>query len=162
MIVRRTWPDGSASTFMVSPSTMSSKRITPPTSERIGMLCGSHSHSIWPRVICWPSSTVMMAPSGTSYFSSSRPFGSRIWISPLRDRAIGFPSSLTTMFRPTNLTLPSRFDLTSFSSTARVATPPMWNVRIVSWVPGSPIDWAAMMPTAMPPSTIWPVARSMP
>ena len=30
------------------------------------------------------------------------------------------------------------------------ATPPVWNVRIVSWVPGSPIDWAAMMPTASP------------
>ena len=47
---------------------------------------------------------------------------------------------------PTYLTLPSRFALTSFSSTPRVATPPMWKVRMVSWVPGSPIDWAAMMP----------------
>src|SRR5581483_3610496 len=27
------------------------------------------------------------------------------------------------------------------------ATPPVWNVRIVSCVPGSPIDCAAMMPT---------------
>jgi len=26
----------------------------------------------------------------------------------------------------------------------------MWNVRIVSCVPGSPIDWAAMTPTASP------------
>ena len=32
------------------------------------------------------------------------------------------------------------------------ATPPVWNVRIVSWVPGSPIDWAATMPTASPTS----------
>ena len=32
------------------------------------------------------------------------------------------------------------------------ATPPVWNVRMVSCVPGSPIDWAAMMPTASP---IW-------
>ena len=32
------------------------------------------------------------------------------------------------------------------------ATPPVWNVRIVSCVPGSPIDWAAMMPTASPTS----------
>ena len=30
------------------------------------------------------------------------------------------------------------------------ATPPVWNVRIVSCVPGSPIDCAAMMPTASP------------
>ena len=63
---------------------------------------------------------------------------------------------------PTYLTVPSRLALTSFSSTPRVATPPMWKVRIVSCVPGSPIDWAAMMPTAMPSSTSWPVARSMP
>ena len=33
---------------------------------------------------------------------------------------------------------------------SRPATPPVWNVRIVSCVPGSPIDWAAMMPTASP------------
>ena len=45
---------------------------------------------------------------------------------------------------------------------ALVATPPMWNVRIVNWVPGSPIDWAAMIPTAIPSSTRLPVARSMP
>ena len=30
------------------------------------------------------------------------------------------------------------------------ATPPVWNVRMVSCVPGSPMDWAAMMPTASP------------
>ena len=38
------------------------------------------------------------------------------------------------------------------------ATPPVWNVRIVSCVPGSPIDCAAMMPTASPisqPSRRW-------
>jgi hypothetical protein len=42
------------------------------------------------------------------------------------------------------------------------ATPPVWNVRIVSCVPGSPIDCAAMMPTATPISTSLPVARSRP
>ena len=42
------------------------------------------------------------------------------------------------------------------------ATPPVWNVRIVSWVPGSPIDCAAMMPTASPEPTISPVARLRP
>ena len=42
------------------------------------------------------------------------------------------------------------------------AVPPMWNVRMVSWVPGSPMDWAAMTPTAMPISTSLPVARSRP
>jgi DNA-directed RNA polymerase subunit beta' len=42
------------------------------------------------------------------------------------------------------------------------ATPPVWNVRMVSCVPGSPIDWAAMMPTAWPMSTSRPVARLRP
>ena len=32
------------------------------------------------------------------------------------------------------------------------AMPPVWNVRMVSCVPGSPIDWAAMTPTASPSS----------
>jgi hypothetical protein len=40
--------------------------------------------------------------------------------------------------------------------------PPMWKVRIVSCVPGSPIDCAAMMPTASPTFTIVPRARSRP
>jgi len=42
------------------------------------------------------------------------------------------------------------------------AVPPMWKVRIVSWVPGSPIDWAAMTPTASPMLTLVPRARSRP
>ena len=29
-------------------------------------------------------------------------------------------------------------------------TPPVWKVRMVSCVPGSPMDWAAMTPTASP------------
>ncbi len=45
---------------------------------------------------------------------------------------------------------------------SRPATPPVWNVRMVSCVPGSPIDWAAMMPTASPMPTSWPVARLRP
>ena len=40
--------------------------------------------------------------------------------------------------------------------------PPVWNVRIVSCVPGSPIDWAAMTPTASPTSMALPVASDMP
>jgi hypothetical protein len=38
----------------------------------------------------------------------------------------------------------------------------MWNVRMVSCVPGSPIDWAAMTPTASPMLTGVPRARSRP
>ncbi len=42
------------------------------------------------------------------------------------------------------------------------ATPPVWKVRIVNWVPGSPIDWAATTPTASPTSTDLLVARFLP
>ena len=45
---------------------------------------------------------------------------------------------------------------------SRAAVPPMWKVRMVSWVPGSPMDWAAMMPTVSPTLTRWPRARSRP
>ena len=50
------------------------------------------------------------------------------------------------------LSLTTPFDLISMLLTAaeRDAAPPMWKVRIVSCVPGSPIDWAAMTPTASP------------
>ena len=42
------------------------------------------------------------------------------------------------------------------------ATPPVWNVRMVSCVPGSPIDWAATMPTASPIIAVLPVAIARP
>ena len=42
------------------------------------------------------------------------------------------------------------------------AMPPVWNVRIVSWVPGSPIDCAAMIPTASPIWAMLPVAIERP
>ena len=45
---------------------------------------------------------------------------------------------------------------------SRPATPPVWKVRSVSCVPGSPIDWAAMMPTASPIATTLPVAGATP
>jgi hypothetical protein len=47
-------------------------------------------------------------------------------------------------------------------SETRDAVPPTWNVRIVSCVPGSPIDSAAMTPTASPISTALPLARLRP
>ena len=42
------------------------------------------------------------------------------------------------------------------------AMPPVWKVRIVSCVPGSPIDWAAMTPTASPSSMCRLVASERP
>ena len=68
--------------------------------------------------------------------SLARPFGLRA------------SNSSTTRGRPCVMSAP--------------ATPPVWNVRRVSCVPGSPIDWAAMMPTASPIATSLPVAIATP
>ena len=49
--------------------------------------------------------------------------------------------------------VPADFDSICEAAAVRDAAPPMWNVRIVSCVPGSPIDCAAMTPTASPTLT---------
>ena len=41
-------------------------------------------------------------------------------------------------------------------------TPPVWKVRMVSCVPGSPMDCAAITPTASPTSMSLPVASDPP
>jgi hypothetical protein len=58
--------------------------------------------------------------------------------------------------------VPAVLDLDVVAAAAREAAPPMWKVRIVSCVPGSPIDCAAITPTASPMLTMWPRARSRP
>jgi len=47
-------------------------------------------------------------------------------------------------------TLPSKFAINLLSSEMFPATPPTWNVLNVNCVPGSPIDCAAITPTASP------------
>ena len=42
------------------------------------------------------------------------------------------------------------------------AIPPEWKVLIVNCVPGSPIDCAAIIPTASPMFTGLPVAKFLP
>ena len=42
------------------------------------------------------------------------------------------------------------------------AVPPTWNVLIVNCVPGSPIDWAEIIPIASPTWTILPLDKSLP
>jgi len=61
-----------------------------------------------------------------------------------------FPSlSLPTTVRKSSIeTSPSNFAINLFSSEILPATPPTWNVLSVNWVPGSPIDCAAITPTA--------------
>ena len=75
----------------------------------------------------------------------TRPLSSLIGALPFGTRA---SNSSTTRGRPWVMSSP--------------ATPPVWNVRIVSCVPGSPIDWAATMPIASPTSTSLPVASERP
>ena len=59
-------------------------------------------------------------------------------------------------------TVPFDFASTWFATAAREAAPPMWKVRMVSCVPGSPIDCAAITPIASPTLTEEPRARSRP
>ena len=73
-----------------------------------------------------------------------------------------WPSSFVTLRTSTNTATPSFFSTISGTLAVMDAVPPMWNVRIVSCVPGSPMDCAAMMPTAVPISTCLPVERSRP
>ena len=79
----------------------------------------------------------------------------------LRAMAIRSPSELRAMFLFLILIVPSKFDSMNDCSLI-CAAPPMWNVRMVSCVPGSPIDCAAMTPTASPMLTGVPRARSRP
>ena len=79
-------------------------------------------------------SSIVTTPSTSAIFA--RPFGLRA------------SKSSTTRGRPCVMSAP--------------ATPPVWNVRMVSCVPGSPIDWAATMPTASPIIAVLPVAIARP
>ena len=62
----------------------------------------------------------------------------------------GTPDELITTLRFLTSTVASNAASTEDCSAPRCAAPPIWKVRIVSWVPGSPIDCAAMTPTASP------------
>src|SRR3546814_1818908 len=66
----------------------------------------------------------------------------------------GTPSEFSTTLRLAMRTLASEPASTEDCSAPRWAAPPMWKVRMVSWVPGSPIDCAAMTPTASPPLVV--------
>ena len=65
------------------------------------------------------------------------------------------------IYRPTR-TVPADFDSTCEATAARDAAPPTWKVRMVSCVPGSPIDCAAITPTDSPALTMLPRPRSRP
>ena len=75
--------------------------------------------------------------------------------------AMSWPSEFLTTLRFLIFTVPSKaLSMKELSTTC--AVPPMWKVRMVSCVPGSPIDCAAMTPTDSPMLTGAPRARSRP
>ena len=125
-----------------------------------------------PSVSCWPTSTgspsltVRRARNETGY-STSSPESS---VTRMRRTCFSSSSSIVTVPESSVICASPLGLRASNSSTTRgrpcvmssPATPPVWNVRIVSCVPGSPIDWAAMMPTASPMSTIRPLASERP
>ena len=84
-------------------------------------------------------------------------------ISPSYDVTMRCPSRFVTTTRRSLYSItPATLLFRAVCSAIRAAVPPMWKVRSVSCVPGSPIDCAAMMPTASPMSTIAIVARLRP
>ena len=67
-----------------------------------------------------------------------------------------------TVFNSSISIIPSYFASCLEDAAVFEAVPPTWNVRNVNCVPGSPIDCAAITPTASPLWTIRPVARLRP
>ena len=113
----------------------------------------------------WPSTIARRAMVGTVCVSSSpssptttisrpRPSSSPMRTTPVLVARVALPlgwrasNNSTTRGKPPAISLP--------------ATPPVWNVRMVNCVPGSPIDWAAITPTASPTSIILPEASDPP
>ena len=84
------------------------------------------------------------------------------WILPSREVTIRAPSRSFTTDTRSKCTTPAILDRRLFCAAMRAAVPPMWKVRRVSWVPGSPIDWAASTPTLSPMSTGPMVAKLRP
>ena len=166
MTTRRDRPvTSSTSSWTVTPSFRSLNLTCPATSVRIANVNGSHSTS------SWPCSTVLAvldahvrAVDDLVALAARGPASSMTISEPLRfiDDAARPCGVSTGLQMSSNLTVPSCRASCVDCSSMRDAVPPMWNVRIVSCVPGSPIDCAAMTPTASPISTSRPVARLRP
>ena len=73
---------------------------------------------------------------------------------PLRLMTTRSPFLFVTVVTLRNCTVPGFLASCFDCSETRDAVPPTWKVRMVSCVPGSPIDCAAMTPTASPISTM--------
>ena len=60
------------------------------------------------------------------------------------------PFLLVTVLSISSFRVPALLISIELVAAELVAAPPIWNVLIVNCVPGSPIDWAAITPTASP------------
>ena len=76
----------------------------------------------------------------TAWRSFSRPLASWMMRAPERFITTRSPRLSLTVVRLWNFTAPGFFASRVVCCVVWLAVPPMWNVRIVSWVPGSPID----------------------
>src|SRR3546814_14674985 len=91
----------------------------------------------------------------------SRPSLSMIAISPARDSDTRRPRPSTIVGMLRYSSVPST-GASSVDCSDTCAAPPMWTVRIVSCVLGSPLDWAAITPTDSHMFTGVTSARSRP
>ena len=148
-------PDcSSASSRKVIPSMTLSKRTLPGISEMITALNGSHEQISSPFFSFWLFFTFNVEPYGISLVTNTVPSSSTIRISPIRVMTItcSSPSFVLNLVVRTlsNSILPSNLATICESIADELAAPPTWKVRSVSCVPGSPIDCAAIIPTASP------------
>ena len=144
------------------PSTMSMNTARPDTSVMIGKVCGSHSIRRWPFSTLASGSTIRRAPNGTRWRAFSRPLSSCRTISTARPSTTRRCLLSRTRVPLSSCIVPSMVDSMLERSADCCAAPPMWKVRMVSWVPGSPMLCAAITPTASPMLTGVPRARSRP
>ncbi len=109
-------------------------------------------------------STTTSAPSGRAYSSRYSSLLTTLMRRLPPSRAISAVPSISEMRAPPLGTLASNNSSTRGRPEvmSKPATPPVWKVRMVSWVPGSPMLCAATMPTASPTLTTSPRARLRP
>ena len=128
----------------------------------IGSVCGSHSARRWPfstrpsggdqqaRAVGQPVARLLAAGVVVQHELGGAPEHHVALLAV--DHQVGVDQ----------LQVPSTVASTLERSACDCAAPPMWKVRMVSWVPGSPMLCAAITPTASPTLTGVPRARSRP
>ena len=154
--------NGSEFLTTVTPSTKSIKTTRPEFSAIIGWVCGSQSAILSFAFTLPPSWKWTTAPYGNLYRSFTCPNSLRIEATEDLEITTKSPLVLVIDFMFSKWTIPLVLILILLTAVDALAAPPIWNVRIVNCVPGSPIDCAAITPTASPTPILWPRAISLP